>query len=77
MAAKAVGKIESVDGVGKVLIIGSMGESVMAKPGNTVFEGGVVVTSSDTKALILVSEGQGGVVALDNVLYAKFDNALF
>ena len=74
---KVVGKIDSLEGDGKVLIIRSTGERVIAKPGDTVFEGDTVMASASSRAVMTInSGGLSGTASVSGAESARFDGAL-
>ncbi|MGS2716988.1 beta strand repeat-containing protein, partial [Eionea flava] len=73
-----VGKIESLAGDGKVLIVRSSGERVIAKPGDVVLAGDTVTTSPNARVVISVdSSSVSGAVQVSSGESAQFNDALF
>ncbi|MFT7388724.1 MAG: VCBS repeat-containing protein [Candidatus Endobugula sp.] len=69
-----VGKIDRVEGDGKVLIVRSTGEQIIAKAGDVLFSGDTVATSSNSRAVVSVGNGTVAVGAAES---ATFDDVLF
>lgn len=75
---KVIGKIDSLEGDGKVLIIRSTGERVIAKPGDTVFEGDTVTASASSRAVVTIDNGGlSGTASVSGAESARFDGVLF
>jgi hypothetical protein len=74
---KIVGKINSVDGDGNVLINRSSGEVVIAQPGDVIFAGDTLASSLGANVIVALSGDNAGFVMLESGLSVRFNDILF
>ena len=70
------GAISGIQGQGSVLIVRLSGERIIAKPGDQISDGDIVVASQGAVARVSLSQGIGSVVSIEQGAAAVFDRVL-